>query len=336
LPRSKKPISEFELIKRLTSDLPLSKRTILGPGDDCALIARRQNPPLLLTIDSLVEGVHFRLKWCPPEVLGSRAIAVNLSDIAAMGGTPLAAVINLAVPFDLSSKFFERLYKGVRDAAARARMDVVGGNVTRAEALSITITILGELRGPSLRRDRARVGDAIFVTGTVGDAAVGLKILEGQIPAGGTNRRFLIGRFLSPSPRLEAGRRLARLMPTPAAIDISDGLLQDLGHILERSRVAAEIDTESIPLSTAYRTVIGDDPSIALGGGDDYELLFCLRTGLSDAALTARIGVPVRRIGRIVAGRQKVALRGRYSSPTTAGWDQLRVSHPSANGRRAR
>jgi len=272
----------------------------------------------------MVEDVHFRTRWCPPATIGRRAIAVNLSDIAAMGGVPLAAVVNLCVPAIPKKPFFDNLYAGLHDDARRARVDIVGGNVVRADALSITITVLGELRGAALRRDAARAGDSVFVTGTIGDAAAGLHILDGKTRARGAIRRFLVDRFLLPTARLEAGRRLAKLMPTPAAIDISDGLLQDLGHILKRSCVAAEIDTESIPLSAAYRAVIGDDPALAMGGGDDYELLFCARTKLSAAALGKRMGVAVSRIGRIVPGHGTIRLTGRYAASVPAGWDQLR------------
>jgi thiamine-monophosphate kinase len=276
----------------------------------------------------MADGIHFRTRWCPPAILGRRAITVNLSDIAAMGGTPLAAVVNLAVPLALHPSFFDRLYDGLRAAAARVRLDIVGGNVVRSDILSITITILGELRGPALRRDTARVGDTIFVTGTIGDAAAGVRILDGKMKARGVARQFLVDRFLDPSARLEAGRRLAKLVPTPAAIDISDGLVQDLGHIAHRSRVAAEVDTDAIPLSRAYRKVVGDTPKLALGGGDDYELLFCTRTDLSDSALSRRLGVAVSRIGRIVPGPGAIRLKGRFASSVPAGWDQLRTPQP--------
>jgi thiamine-monophosphate kinase len=178
-----------------------------------------------------------------------------------------------------------------------------------------------------MRRDTARAGDEIYVTGTLGDAAAGLRILSGELKARGKQRTFLVERYLSPSARLEAGRQLARLRPLPAAIDISDGLLQDLGHVLERSKAGAEIEPAAIPLSEAYRTIVGDDPRLALGGGDDYELLFCLRSGQSVKALSRRLGLPVSRIGRIVKGHQ-VKLLGRdgTSRPADgiAGWNQLR------------
>jgi thiamine-monophosphate kinase len=329
LPRSKDKAlpGEFELIARLCAGLKTSRRTILGPGDDCAALAPVKRP-LLVTIDSMVEGVHFRLPWFQPEALGHKALTVNLSDIAACGGWPIACLVNLAIPADLKPRFIERLYAGLRRAAVAVELDLVGGNITRADVLAITMALIGEARRTILRRGSARPGDEIFVTGTVGDAAAGLQILEGKLRARGTVRRFLVGRFLNPTARLRAGQRLAAMRPAPAAIDLSDGLWQDLGHILDSSHAGAEIDADSIPLSAAYRAAIGDDPELALGGGEDYELLFCARAGWSAARLSRRLGVAVHRIGRIVRAADGVRLIGprgpQRVAPRSAGWDQLR------------
>jgi thiamine-monophosphate kinase len=315
-----KPIGEFDLIARLSAHLPTSSRTILGVGDDCAVVAPTRNPQLI-TIDSMIEGVHFRRNWSSPEALGARALTVNLSDVAAMGGVPTFCVINLAVSPGLEYQFFDRLYDGLRAAAREAKVDIVGGNITRGEQLAITVALIGETRGGVMRRDQARVGDAIYVTGTVGDAGAGLRLLEGSLKARGWAREFLIGRLLAPSARLAAGLKLARLRPPPAAIDISDGLWQDLGHILAASRVGAEIDAEAVPLSPAYRAVVGSAPGLALSGGDDYELLFCTSAPVSAAALARRLRVSVTRIGTIVKRRGARLLNGEVSR--FAGWDQL-------------
>lgn len=327
-----RPPGEFELIERLVKRLGKPHRAVLGPGDDCAIL-RPARARQLLTIDSLVEGVHFRIAWGTPEELGARALTVNLSDIAAMGGVPTVAVVNLAVRAGLGSAFLERMYKGMGEAAAAAGVEVVGGNVTRARDLTITVTLLGEVRGMAMRRDTARPGDAIYVTGTLGDAAAGLRILSGNLRARGDARRFLVGRLLRPTARIEAGRRLARIRPAPAAIDISDGLWQDLGHILERSKAGAEIDPAALPLSDAYRAVAGDDPAIALGGGDDYELMFCLRRAVPAPALSRRLGIPVTRIGRITSSRGAALVgpdgKRLRRTPASIGWDQLR-SRPGA------
>jgi thiamine-monophosphate kinase len=318
--------SEFELIARLTAGLPLSRRTILGAGDDCAIVSRPRSR-MLFTIDTMVENVHFDLGWCPPDALGARALAVNLSDIAAMGGRPTACVVNLAVRKGIAASTLDRIYDGLRNAAREASTDIVGGNVTRAHELSITIAMLGEVGRGVMRRDAARPGDEIFVTGTLGDAALGWRILAGKLKAGGNGREgrareFLVGRFLRPSARLYAGQRLAAMRPAPAAIDVSDGLMQDLGHILERSGVGAEIDASRIPLSPAYRALIGVNLEHALTGGEDYELIFCAQPGHSESALSRRLRVAVRRIGTIVRGRRMKLIGA--GQPLLAGWDQLR------------
>src|SRR5215469_12550614 len=319
--RAKLP-GEFELIARLVADLTHRRRTILGPGDDCAILARG-DAPILFTIDSLVEGVHFNLGWGTPEQLGARALTVNLSDVAAMGGVPTACLINLAIRPGLTRRFFDRLYVGLRRAARAAAVDIVGGNINSARQMAITVALLGDAPARPLRRDSARAGDEIFVTGTLGDAALGWRILAGKRRGRSASRHRLVSRYLAPTARLSAGRHLAALRPVPAAIDISDGLLQDLGHLLERSGVGAEVDAGSIPVSGAYREVAGPDLSLALGGGEDYELLFCIRPGHSQAKLARWLRVPTHRIGAIVR-RPGLHLRG-ATRPRVGGWDQLRV-----------
>ena len=322
-------VNEFNLIAKLCAKLPLGDRTILGPGDDCAILKPSRGNQLI-TIDSMVEGVHFKLGWGTPEMLGAKALTVNLSDIAAMGGRPKICVVNLAIRRGLDGKFFTRLYAGLNAAARAAKVGVVGGNITQAEQLAITIALLGEGGTAIMRRDTARSGDAIYVTGTVGDAALGLRILGKKLAARGAARAYLINRLLQPTARLAAGARLTRLRPPPSAIDISDGLHQDLGHIVERSKLGAEIEAGLIPLSVAYRATVGDDPRIALTGGEDYELLFCMPQRAPDAALTGRLGVRVTRIGRIVKRRGiRIIDAERWTPPlprTLAGWDQLH--HP--------
>ena len=317
---------EFELIARLCGGLSYGYRTVLGVGDDCAILSpsrRRQ----LFTIDSMVEGVHFELEWFKPSSLGARALTVNLSDIAAMGGSARTCVVNLGIRPELQASFFDRLYQGLLRTASQAGLDVVGGNITRAAQLTITIAVLGEAGAAAMRRDSAREGDQIFVTGTLGDSALGWRILAGKLQANAAARKFLTARFVSPTARLTAGQRLARIKPTPAAIDISDGLLQDLDHVLLRSGVGAELDLASIPLSEAYRAVSPNNLDLALSGGEDYELLFCLRPGYGERQLSRRLGLPVRRIGRIVNRRQGLKLRdtsGRLIASTgRRGWDQL-------------
>jgi thiamine-monophosphate kinase len=317
---------EFDLIERLCRGLPGSARTLLGPGDDCAILAPGSHPQLF-TIDSMVEGVHFDLGWLTPAQLGARSLEVNLSDLAAMGGVPRACAINLGIREGLGAAFFDRLYQGLGRAARAAGTDIVGGNITRAAQLTITIALLGEVDGEALRRDTARQGDEIFVTGTLGDAALGWRILAGDLGASGAARKFLTGRFIAPQARLAAGRKLSRMRPAPAAIDISDGLLQDLGHILERSGAGAEVELAAIPRSPHYQKVAPDNIYHALSGGEDYELLFCLPNGHSPAQLSRRLGIAVTRVGRILNRKRGLWLReagGRLIRPAgPRGWDQL-------------
>jgi thiamine-monophosphate kinase len=319
-------LSEFELIARLSGGLRLSRRTILGAGDDCAIVSQRGRT--LFTIDSLVENTHFDLRWGTPRQLGWRALAVNLSDIAAMGGRPTACVVNLAVRDGISAPTLDRIYDGLRDAARATGTDIVGGNITYARQLSITIALLGEVGRGVMRRDAARPGDEIFVTGELGDAALGWRILAGKLKeraGAGKDRaakQYVVERFLRPSARLYQGQKLAALRPAPAAIDVSDGLIQDLGHILDRSGVGAEVAASRVPVSTAYRALMGADLSHALTGGEDYELIFCVRPGRSESQLSRRLRVRVTRIGTIV--RPKGLKLTGYRAPKIAGWDQLR------------
>jgi thiamine-monophosphate kinase len=322
----KEPPGEFELIARLCAKLSQARRVLLGPGDDCAIVAGSTKPQLI-TIDSMVEGVHFKLEWGTPAMLGARALNINLSDIAAMGGTPSICVVNLAIRRGLGTRFFDELYRGLGKAAVAAGVSVVGGNITRASELAITIALVGEVETQPTRRDSARPGDKIYVTGTVGDAALGLRILQNEIAAKGSAREYLVKRFLQPVPQVGAGRKLARLKPPPATIDISDGLWQDLGHVLEQSGVGAKVDSTALPLSPAYREVYGNNYDLALSGGDDYELLFCLRAQMSEAELSRRLGLKVRCIGEIMAEKQAllVGATGETMTVQNQGWDQLRA-----------
>ncbi len=245
-----------------------------------------------------------------------------------MGGRPTACVVNLGVRQGIASRTLVRIYSGLRNAAREASTDIVGGNITRARELSITIALTGAAGRGVMRRDAARVGDEVFVTGTLGDAALGWRILAGKLKTRGdakknrTAIKYLVERFLRPQAQLYAGQRLAALRPAPAAIDVSDGLMQDLGHIIESSGVGAEIDASRIPVSPAYRALMGGNLVYALTGGEDYELIFCVKPGRSETELSRRLRVAVRRIGKIVRGKRLKVIG--TSAPIDAGWDQLR------------
>jgi thiamine-monophosphate kinase len=326
--RRGKQTGEFELIARLSAGIDSGRRTILGIGDDCAIVSQRG--PTLFTIDSMVEGVHFDLRLGTPQALGARALTVNLSDIAAMGGRPTACVVNMTVRDGLGARTLDLIYEGLRKAAKESGAAIVGGNITRAHELSITIALLGDIGRGVMRRDAARPDDEIFVTGTVGDAALGWRILADKLKSQGSTKKeraaraYAVERFLNPVARLYAGQQLAAIRPAPAGIDVSDGLMQDLGHILERSGVGAEIDASRVPVSDAYSALVGTDLEYALTGGEDYELIFCMRPGRSEKELSRRLRVRTTRIGTIVRGNGLKLIGG--SAPKTTGWDNVRSS----------
>jgi thiamine-monophosphate kinase len=298
-----KPIGEFELIDRFTRALPLrGAGVLLGVGDDAAVLAPPRGERIVATSDAVVEGVHFDGRFSPADV-GWKALAVNLSDLAAMGARPLWALVALALPRGTDPARVAGIARGVGACARRHGVAIVGGNVTRASELSLTVTALGSAARP-LRRDGARSGDVILVSGTVGDAALGLA--PGAPPA-------LARRQRRPVPRIALGRALAGI--ASAAIDLSDGLVQDLGHLCARSRVGATLRLEALPLSVAYRRATrgaADPWAAALSGGEDYELCVAVPPGKVRRALAAaaRCGTPLTAVGVIRAGSGVRAVDG--------------------------
>jgi thiamine-monophosphate kinase len=284
---------------------------VIGIGDDAALLRPRRGEDLAVSTDALVEGVHFRWGSESPERIGRRAVAAALSDLAAMGARPLGLTVALAAPPGLALARVDGLVRGLIAAARRFGAPLVGGNVTRARQTSLVLTALGALApGRALTRGAARAGDRILVTGTLGAAALAVERMRRGRP-----------RTHLPEPRLAAGRALAALGGVGACIDLSDGLLADLGHVLAASRVGAVIDPARVPrprgLDAACRRLGVDPLRLALAGGEDYELLFTLRpAGPSDAVLRRRLGVRVTAIGRITRAR---ALRG-VPAATRRGW----------------
>jgi thiamine-monophosphate kinase len=281
----------------------------LGIGDDAALLRVRPGEEVVVTTDASVEGVHFDLGHETPAVAGRRALVANLSDLAAMGARPLGFTCALAAPPELPVATALGLARGLVSEGARHGTSLVGGNVTRAPGLSLAITALGAVaKGTALLRSAARAGDRVLVTGVLGRSA-----LERA------RRRV---RHV-PTPRIRAGRALARLAATGACIDLSDGLLSDAGHLARASGVRIVLEAAQLPrprgFATACRRAGIDPDQAATGFGDDYELLFTLRArGPSAAVLTRRLGVPVAEIGRVQAGRG-VALAGAGTAPAGAG-----------------
>jgi thiamine-monophosphate kinase len=324
-------LGEFGLIERIRRKLAVGRGVRLGIGDDAAWV---ENPTgsSLVTADLLIEGVHFDLEWTSLFDLGFKSLAVNLSDIAAMGGVPAYAILSLGIPATFESKDVEELYRGINALARPSRVCVVGGDTNIAKTLIVSVCVIGHAPYRPIRRAGASVGDDIYVTGTLGDSALGLELL--QRGRTGLKKDFaakLLARHRRPTPRLAAGALLAKERLAKAMIDVSDGLVQDLGHICQASGTGAVIYNSRLPLSTAYRAVVGKDGTRhALSGGEDYELLFCARTSsrADVEKLSQRARVPITRIGTCVAGRRVIVLdsSGKTISPGTLGHDHFKKS----------
>jgi thiamine-monophosphate kinase len=311
---------EFGLLARLLPTLPAGGRGVrLGPGDDCAVVAARG--ALLLTVDALVEGVHFRRDWLSPAALGRKAFAVNASDVAAMGGRPRWCVLQIGAPPRTPAADVAAVSRAVAAAARGAGAALVGGNLSRAVELSVTLALVGAAPPRPVTRAGARPGDALYVTGTLGDAALGARLLRRNRDAGGPAVR----RFRAPTPRLAAGELLARRGLASAMIDVSDGLLQDLGHLCAASRVGARVALARVPCSAAVRRAGAD---LALRGGEDYELLFAVPRRREAALVRAagQFGCRITRIGEITRGREVrlVDAQGREVPVGDAGFDHFR------------
>ena len=294
-------LGEFGFIERLRK-LRLPRGNVeVGIGDDCAVVlaGRRR---LLLTTDALIEDVHFRRGWDTYAGLGRRAFAVNASDIAAMGGSPRFALLSLGAPADTEVADLYGFVRGFARAAGANGCALVGGNLSESGRWMISVTLVGEATDPPLRRSGARPGDLLYVSGRLGAAAFGREILLGR-------RRGARGRtraFLRPEPRLDLGRRLARTRAASAAIDVSDGLLADLGHLCRASRVGAVVEAERLPLAQGLSDLPEHDRlALALRGGEDYELLFAVPPRrVSRLAVESREAPPVTCIGRLTGGRR--------------------------------
>ncbi len=305
-------IGELGLIKRLVKSLPLDDaRVIVGPGDDAAVIRMKNGAKFtLFTMDTLIEGIHFTLGTLTPYQLGGKALAVNLSDIAAMGGTPQYALISLGLKSRTSTKFVDGFYRGIKTLAKKYRVSIIGGDTVRSpHQLTITIALLGEVKREHLTlRSGARVGDKILVTGDLGASAA----------------HRLKGRYFPPQPRIEEGRTIVKEFKPTSMIDLSDGLASDLRHICEASQVGAEIRLEKIPISRQTQKIAREldrDPlRLALEGGEDYELLFTLSSlhplppggegRVRGSSRRANLGIefPVSLIGKITNKKGKISL----------------------------
>lgn len=299
-------MTEWELIERYFRDLGSPREdVVLGIGDDAALLRVAADNELVLTTDALIEGVHF-LPGASAQSLGHRALAVNLSDIAAMGASPSWALLSLNLP-SIDEGWLREFALGFGALAQRHRVSLVGGNLSRG-ALSITVQLAGLVpAGQALRRDGARAGDELYVSGTPGDAAQGCAQglqEQGAAVSQDADRRYLLQRFQYPTPRVALGEALRGV--ASACIDVSDGLYADAARLLQASGCGAELPVESLPLSEPLRRACAPQPwRAALLGGEDYELCFTAAPGQAQhiGALAVRTGVPLTRIGVLTAAR---------------------------------
>jgi thiamine-monophosphate kinase len=326
-------LGEFGLIDLLAKMIASARvdrlaagRPLIGIGDDAAAW-RTDGSIELATVDTMVQDVHFSLDTTPWQDLGWKSLAINLSDIAAMGGIPEYALIALALPEETKVADVTALYEGMIELAKQSDTAIVGGNISRAPQVSVTITIIGKsLNQDILRRSTAKPGDIIAVTGHPGSAAAGLEMLTNNLKFKPEAAEYLKSAFLHPVPRLAEGQLMVK-QGIKTAIDISDGLLSDLRHICESSKVSARIAVEKLPLHPLVLGSFGEKArGLALSGGEDYELLF---TGSAAAVNRVKAGIkrPVTAIGEITAGEPgKIALHdahGKAVKITRTGWQHF-------------
>jgi thiamine-monophosphate kinase len=320
--------------KVLSGDAP---GVIVGVGDDAAVIEQGRHEGVITT-DMLVDGIHFEVEGTLPHDLGHKALTVNVSDVAAMGGSPRFAVVSLGLPKDVEAAWVMELYGGMRQAAEEYGMTVVGGDTSRADRVTVTVTVTGEVAsGKAVTRGGARPGDRLVVTGPLGAAAAGLRVARGSTSevrgrlsteAG----RELVSAHHRPTARVGEGQELARAGAT-AMMDLSDGLALDLHRLCRQSEVGARVHLDRVPVAPAVRELAGElaaDPlDLALHGGEDYELLAALPVGAVDAArdrLSDRFGTPLWEIGEVIAaddGVVAVGADGREERLEPRGWDHF-------------
>jgi thiamine-monophosphate kinase len=309
---------EFEFINRIRAQAGSAAGLVAGIGDDAAVIVEREGRELLVTADLLVEDVHFKRSYTPPRWLGHKALAVSLSDIAAMGGRARFALLTLGIPRAAGDEFWSEFFAGYFALAARHGVTLIGGDTSAAaDRMTIDSIVIGECgQGAAIRRNGARVGDGIYVTGALGRSAAGLSLLGRGERAreAGDGSQSALRAHLRPEPHLEFGAQVGERALAHAMIDISDGLAQDLAHICAESRVGAILDYDAVPVAEEVRLVSeGSDAAfeLAISGGEDYELLLVAgreaEAGLFDVSRACR--VRLARIGEIVARDEATVLR---------------------------
>ncbi len=331
-------LGEFGLIARIAEMVGQpGGDVVVGIGDDAAVVRTGGEKYLVATCDILVEGVHFLREGITPRQLGRKAVAINLSDIASMGGVPRQLWVSLVLPQDAEVEYVDALYQGMREETSRWGVDIVGGNIARSPwGLVVDTFLAGEVEPECLLlRSGARVGDLVLVTGHVGDSAAGLAlVLDPAASCDEVHARRVLEAHLTPTPRLREGRAIAKSGLATAMIDVSDGTLADLGHICERSGVGARLWADRLPLSDAARAVaeaLGKDPlEWALSGGEDYELLFTAPPDKAKelaALVRQETGTSVTAIGEIVPAEEGIKVvreSGEVLSLECGGWNHFR------------
>jgi thiamine-monophosphate kinase len=315
-------MNERELIAQLQKMTGPGRAGLLqGIGDDCAVLEKNADTVWLLTMDSLIESVHFNCAWHPPELLGRKAVAVNCSDIAAMGGQPLFALLALGLPADFSPNWAKQLMQGITQSCQEQGCLLIGGDTVRSpERVMLTLTVIGEMRKEHvLYRHKAQPGDTIWVSGPLGWSAAGLSLLEAGKTMADPQWRQLIAAHLDPQPRTGLGRVLAESGLVHAMMDMSDGLAADLAQICGQSKVGAVIEADLLPgaaeLAAAADVLQQDALAWMLSGGEDYELLFTAAQADRSALqqLTAAKGWLIHPVGRIMTGQGLRLLRSNDS-----------------------
>ncbi|MCS6873438.1 MAG: thiamine-phosphate kinase [Acidobacteriota bacterium] len=290
---------EFEFIDFLKHRFRLSKI-----GDDCAVLQVEEEKELVVTADLLVEGVDFLIDWADATQIGHKALAVSLSDIAAMGANPRWALVSIGVSQELwKTDFVEKFYEGWFSLAKDFSVELVGGDISKSEILVIDSVVIGEVeKGKAIRRDGAKVNDKIFVTGFLGEAAAGLRLLKNRK----SEPKRLILRQLEPMPRIKTGRLICQNSIASSMIDISDGLSTDLWHICKMSHVGARIFADAIPMSEELQRIFNFPESLelALHGGEDFELLFTVNPENVDKLSSLSKETQITLIGEVVASSQ--------------------------------
>ncbi|MDQ2745929.1 MAG: thiamine-phosphate kinase [Acidobacteriota bacterium] len=300
--------TEFEFIETIRRKYDLSKI-----GDDCAVLPKDSKTDTVITTDLLVEDVDFKLEWSKPELIGHKALAVSLSDIAAMGAKPVWAMLSIGVPEKIwRTDFAEKFYDGYMRLARKYNVEIVGGDISRTpEKIVVDSIAAGEVRkGKAILRSSAKIGDLIFVTGSLGGAAMGLKLLEDGERHEKSNRKNTLLRQLAPDPKTEVGQLLGAKNLAASMIDLSDGLSSDLAHICRASAVGAKIYADKIPIAAQIPDAVFQisDLEFALDGGEDFELLFTVNPKKESRLEKELKKFPLSFIGEITANTEVIEL----------------------------